>query len=373
MKIADKINNLRSQLAVSLEALSQHTGISQNRITDIESGKCDPTGDEILILSDYFCCDHEILISENAESAIEKTEILYRMFGKDVSTHDRWAIQECIFFAENEVFLDSELKYKSKTFNHTPIGRHFKTQGRDGANALRQFLQYKFFELPLDIYKDFRSIGIKIFRRKLQNSNISGVFINHPSAGRIIVVNYSEDVYRQRFTVAHEAAHAIFDCNDEVSISFGKYDEGDLKELRANAFASNYLCPVDFIENTKTAWTMHAVAEWSRKMQLNPVALSIALKDKNLITNEQLIEFKKIRVPQSLKVDPELILETGEHSRARKLALLEKGLSTQYVTKCFDAISQDFISRSKAAEMLLIAPTELDELMNLFRVGKTHD
>jgi len=33
-------------------------------------------------------------------------------------------------------------------------------------------------------------------------------------------VNYSEDVYRQRFTAAHELAHAIFDSDDSAVVSF---------------------------------------------------------------------------------------------------------------------------------------------------------
>ena len=81
---------------------------------------------------------------------------------------------------------------------------------------MRRFFEYESGapRVAMDIYRDFRSIGAHIFRRHLLNSNISGLFVAHPTAGACLLVNYDEDVYRQRFSVAHEMAHAIFDQSD---------------------------------------------------------------------------------------------------------------------------------------------------------------
>lgn len=65
--------------------------------------------------------------------------------------------------------------------------------------------------------------------------------IRHPEVGRCILVNYDEDVYRQRFTAAHELAHALME-DSEFNVSLSR-DGSNLVEVRANAFASHYLVP----------------------------------------------------------------------------------------------------------------------------------
>jgi len=59
-------------------------------------------------------------------------------------------------------------------------------------------------------------------------------------------VNHSEDVYRQRFSAAHEMAHAIFDTDEVASVSYFSPHGKDLREVRANRFASCFLMPPDF-------------------------------------------------------------------------------------------------------------------------------
>jgi len=51
-------------------------------------------------------------------------------------------------------------------------------------------------------------------------------------------VNHSEDVYRQRFSGSHEMAHAIFDTDEVASVSYFSPHGKDLREVRANRFAS---------------------------------------------------------------------------------------------------------------------------------------
>jgi Zn-dependent peptidase ImmA (M78 family) len=72
-----------------------------------------------------------------------------------------------------------------------------------------KWYEYLDHAVPLDVYADFRSIGIHVFRRKLGNSKISGLFIMHPVAGKCALVNSNEDVYRQRFSAAHETIHRL--------------------------------------------------------------------------------------------------------------------------------------------------------------------
>ena len=50
----------------------------------------------------------------------------------------------------------------------------------------------------------------------------------------------------ERFTATHEVGHAIFDSTEQVVVSFTKSGK-DLREVRANAFASNFRLPASLL------------------------------------------------------------------------------------------------------------------------------
>ena len=76
---------------------------------------------------------------------------------------------------------------------------------------------------------------------------MSGLFLQHASLGRVILVNASHAPTRQRFSYAHEYAHALFDHASRVLIS-NATNSSDLIEKRANAFAAALLLPSEGIE-----------------------------------------------------------------------------------------------------------------------------
>ena len=84
--------------------------------------------------------------------------------------------------------------YRFKSNNH-------KYQGITAAYKERERLNI--YDSINNIYALLREQNIHIFRRRLEDSNISGVYIKHPIAGHCILVNYSEDLYRQNFSMAH--------------------------------------------------------------------------------------------------------------------------------------------------------------------------
>ena len=203
--------------------------------------------------------------------------------------------------------------------------------------------------------KDFRSIGIYLFRRKLDNSNISGLFIRHPVVGMCVLVNYFEDIYRQRFTAAHEAAHAILDTEKDLVVSFS-WDTKNLIETRANTFASRYLLPPEFLRTIPdpTSWSGKDSINWAHKLRVSTEALSYALQDARIVDDAKGEEIRNVRVPNEMKVDPELPQSLTSASRARKLHLLSQGLSDHYVSLCFDAYAANVISADRLREQLLL-------------------
>ena len=373
---SSKVRRYRQQRDVSLEEISGETGIEIQALSDLESGGRIPTGDEILILSDYYQCDYQFFISNEPLAPFEQTETLYRKYGTEFSKADRKAIQEFLFLCEcEETLLDLLLRRDYRVFKFTKIGNYYKGHGATAAEKLRRHLGYSSTQVASDVYDDFRQLGFHIFRRQLDNSSISGLYIKHPTAGKCILVNYSEDVYRQRFTVAHESGHAILDEDEDLVVSFD-WDKDSLIEIRANAFASHFLMPPEFLRQISELenWDLEKSINWANRLKVSTQALAYALKEAKLISEDTERIIKAIRVPSSLKIDPELSPNLSKGSRQRREQSLKKGLSHFYFNLCFDAYEQGLISVGRLAEVLLVDQRNINELVSMYgRVLKYAD
>ena len=148
---------------------------------------------------------------------------------------------------------------------------------------------------------------------------------------------------------------------------FGK-GGNDLREVRANRFASCYLMPQEFISRlpTPSAWTESDTQKWANELRVSCDALGIALKEANLVDAQTARRIRDYRVPRESKIDPELSQNLSAHQRARKSALLTRGLSEHYVGLCLDAHSQNIISLGRLSEGLLCGYGELAEIAKLY-------
>jgi Zn-dependent peptidase ImmA (M78 family) len=363
-----KLKKYRNQLDRSIEEVSASTGITAENLMALEAEERRPTGDEILILSDYYLCDYQYFISNEQLAPFEQTETLYRKYGNEFSKEDRWVIQEFLFLCECEDFLLQRIpRIDYHPFSFSKTGNYFIGQGKTAANSLRNHLGYSHNHLGRDIYDDFRRLGFHLFRRELGNSSISGLYIKHPTAGKCILVNYSEDVYRQRFTVAHETAHAILDDEQDFVVSF-TWDKKNLVEIRANAFASGFLLPPTLLRQIPdpNSWTEEKVIDWANRFGVSTTALAYALKKEKLVSNQVEAYIRAIKVPAHMKTDPELPEDLSSGSRTRREGSLKRGLSTFYVDLCFDAYEQKIISAGRLAEILLISVNELSEMAEVY-------
>lgn len=365
-----KLHRLRSEQQLEFAELSAGSGISSDRLAALETGKAGPSGDEVLILADFFKCDYRFFVSNERLAASEQTESLYRRYGTEFKKSDRRAILEFLYLCECEQMLQEDLKVLKRPFSFVPKGKFYKGHADLAAEALRTHFSYPPHAVPSDVYEDFRKIGFHVFRRRLENSNISGITIRHPIAGICILVNYDEDIYRQRFTAAHEAAHGILDAADDVIVSFSRaYKKEDLIEIRANHFAARYLLPPSVVSSIPvSSWNREAVLEWASHFKVSTRALTIALQDAGQINEQTATSLSKVSVPAALKVDPELTSLSAIAS-ARKRELFQRGLSSSYVALCFEAFDRGLISGGRTAEMLLVDQLELTDLASLYGIS----
>jgi Zn-dependent peptidase ImmA (M78 family)/transcriptional regulator with XRE-family HTH domain len=364
---ASKLRRQRDMFGETVEQLAGSTGIPIVELRELEHGQRTPTGDQVLILADHFLCDFKFYISNESATPIERTEKLFRAHSRDLSSKDRWAIQEFLFLCENEAFLLHELGRPSPLpFRFKKRGNYAKGHGLRAAGELRQVLGHKAVEVP-EVFFDLRRLGLRVFRRRLDNRRISGLFLQHPIAGPCVLVNYDEDVYRQRFTALHEAGHAIFDVDDEYVVSFE--GQNDLREVRANAFAGAFLVPPELVKRLPDVpWTAERVVDLADRLRINTMVVLIALEREKRISTQELQALERSRLSRRPKEDPELPNTMSERSLSRRRSLLERGISAYYAELCFEAYAREVITAARLAEVLLVDRGELQEVAELFGV-----
>jgi len=370
--LAARLCQAREVLAYSINDVCKATGLEHSRVVAIESGTQIPSGDEILILASFYDCDFRAFLDENLPAPVQQSDILFRRYGETFSPPDRRSVQEFLRLCETEAELEALMNIEKQAFSPMISGDFFKAHGVQASEALRRQLGYGENEAPRDVYDDFRRIGIHIFRRKLANADISGLYVRHPGAGDCVLINYNEDVYRQRFSVAHEVAHAIFDASDGAMVTYqsssSKYSPQDLQEIRANSFSSCYLMPPVMLRKLGRIDRSTAL-HWAQEFRVSTAALAKALMDINLIDESTAMAIKSVRVPREEKIDPEAPENLTPIQRERRIALLQRGLSDHYVGLCIEAHYRNLISTGRVVENLRVGHDELAEVAALY--GRT--
>jgi Zn-dependent peptidase ImmA (M78 family)/transcriptional regulator with XRE-family HTH domain len=94
-----------------------------------------------------------------------------------------------------------------------------------------------------DLGELLESQGIRIGLASLP-FNISGLTLSDSTIGVFVVVNVDHPVLRRRFSLIHEYAHVLLDRDRSGAISRAE-NRADLFEVRANAFAAEFLMPLE--------------------------------------------------------------------------------------------------------------------------------
>jgi Zn-dependent peptidase ImmA (M78 family)/transcriptional regulator with XRE-family HTH domain len=363
-----KLATIRTAFGQDREALARSSGIGSDRIALLEAGGAEPTGDEVLILADRFKKNFRFFLADGASDPDAQVEFLFRTSGDDLPPADRIAISEFVYLCRCQATLERDLGRRPSHpgFEFRATGKFLKGHGQKCAADLRRHLGLKDNEVIRDVFGSMRSMGYKVFRRRLENSNISGLFMRHPEAGPCVLVNLAEGMARQRFSAAHEWGHGLMDGEPMVLSTIGEWTSNDLIELRANTFASDFLMPPAILSSVGSQWNdPKIVSDWAERFRVSVPALLTALVAAKLITREKREELRSAARPPE-PPDPELEGVTNPTQLRRRRLLLERGISVEYVHLCFEAFSQDLISFGLLCEMLLSSAAGVHEIAQLF-------
>lgn len=356
-----KLKEARQSLLMNIAEIAEYLECTQNYYKDIEDGNIiDLDGDTIILLAKIFERDFRYFVSGDYPSAESQVKELFRQNG-DLTKNDRISIQKFVRLCEEKYNLESILgkekrlpidygKKLFKTNNH-------KYQGISAAYLERERLNIS--DSIDDIYGKLRQQRIHIFRRALEDSSISGIYIKHPQAGHCVLINYSDDIYRQNFSMAHEYCHVLFDSDKEQNISYFN-KEKNYVEIRANNFASNFLVPKDAIDKfnkidiNNNELVKMEILNTCRKYHISSKVILNRLRSEKVINEDKhkaLIQNNELVISKNDKIDPEL-RETSINMKDRLKPMIKCGISLEYIELCRVAYQQNLISYGKMIDCL---------------------
>ncbi len=365
-EIGRRIRRVREELGIAIEALAQACGVASSTIASLEAGTLDPVpGDYILIVSRVLRTDFRYFVSDLLDDVEENTHEVFRSLAEP-KPPDLMAIRRFMMFCMAEQELETLLESQRPPF---PPGyprpgsteRLHKDQGRRAAIQERDRLLLG--NQPVaNIFDILRRQGVRLFRHRLEDAQLSGVTISHPKAGVCVLVNCEDDLYRQFFSAAHEYGHVLFDREDIATkgciVSY-RYTRKELVEIRANSFAAEFLLPSAGFSNYPKPHhvpeLLDLIGTIARDYHVNTETVVIRMKELHWITDRTLDSFRKAKpvvIQRSAKRDPDLASNLADRQAERLEEAIRQGISPYYMELLRRALTEDRITWGRFAEML---------------------
>lgn len=208
---------------------------------------------------------------------------------------------------------------------------------------------------PIDIFaivNGWKDKKITIVRYPM-SSRISGMCTKEDK-DIIICINSTTSYGRQRFTLAHELYHVLYEKNmQRVICDMSMNGDKAESEKEADQFASYLLMPYDALleyEHDKTKWNLEKVIDAEQFFQVSHQAMLHRLVCDSLLRNEVADEYKSITVSTEaakLGYGKELYFPTDKNK--------QYFTTGEYIRKVEKMAEKDLISEGKREELLLDA------------------
>ncbi len=170
----------------------------------------------------------------------------------------------------------------------------------------------------------------------------------------IICINSATSYGRQRFTLAHELYHVLYEENlQRVICDMNMSGDKPESEQEADQFASYLLMPYDALleyEEDKSKWTLEKVIDAEQFFQISHQAMLHRLICDGMISNKEADQYKTLTVSTEaakLGYGKELYFPTDKSK--------QYFTTGEYIRKVEKLAEKDLISAGKKDELLLEA------------------
>lgn len=208
---------------------------------------------------------------------------------------------------------------------------------------------------PIDIFalvNGWKDMKITIVNYPM-SSRISGMCTKEGD-DIIICINSTTSYGRQRFTLAHELYHVLFEENmKQVICDMSMNEEKSESEREADRFASYLLMPFDALlqyKDDKTGWDLEKIIDAEQFFQVSHQAMLNRLVYDNLLRKEETEAYRNVTVSTEaakLGYGKELYFSTNPSKRYFTTG--------EYIRKVEKMAEKNLISNGKREELLLEA------------------
>jgi Zn-dependent peptidase ImmA (M78 family)/transcriptional regulator with XRE-family HTH domain len=246
IELGRRIRQARESCAITQDEVAEKLGVSRSVVVQIEQGKRPISGLELQTLAYLFARDiREFLADEFAEDDV--VHALFRSQEDIGQDGVKKALRDCIALGHELTNLEDLVGISRSTITVATYSHAFPRSRWEAIQigehvALEERRRLGLGSAPLgDVSSLIEAQGIRTGTVSMPDS-VSGLTISHPRVGPFIVINDSHSRERRRFSWSHEYAHVLLD-KDAIGMVSRESERNDLREVRANSFAANFLLP----------------------------------------------------------------------------------------------------------------------------------
>jgi Zn-dependent peptidase ImmA (M78 family)/transcriptional regulator with XRE-family HTH domain len=228
------------------DEIAEKLGVSRPIIVQIEQGKRLVSGLELQKLAYFFAKD----IREFFADQFVEDDVVHVLFRSHEDVGDdgvKQALRDCIALGHELTNLEELLEISRASVTVAAYSYSIPKSRWEAIQAGEQVAREERRRLGLgsaplgDIVTVLESQGIRTGAVSLPEV-VSGLMVSHPKVGLFVVINGNHAAVRQRFSWSHEYSHVLLD-RDSIGLISKETDRDDLREVRANSFAANFLLP----------------------------------------------------------------------------------------------------------------------------------
>lgn len=246
IELGRRIRQAREACGMTQDETAEKLGVSRPIIVQIEQGKRLVSGLELQKLAYFFAKD----IREFFADQFVEDDVVHVLFRSHEDVGDdgvKQALRDCIALGHELTNLEELLEISRASVTVAAYSYSIPKSRWEAIQAGEQVAREERRRLGLgsaplgDIVTVLESQGIRTGAVSLPEV-VSGLMVSHPKVGLFVVINGNHAAVRQRFSWSHEYSHVLLD-RDSIGLISKETDRDDLREVRANSFAANFLLP----------------------------------------------------------------------------------------------------------------------------------
>lgn len=375
---------------------AKHLGVSRPTFVQIEAGNRSVSSLELDKLAFLFGRDIREFVANNFQEE-DPLSALFRaqaaVVGEPVVLEK---LRECMSLGheltnlERLVGIDRDLSGVATYPLPAPKSRWDAIQqGQRLAEEERRRLGLGHAPLP-DMSELLESQGVRTGLVDLPD-DVSGLTLSDRKLGLFVVVNRAHHYLRRRFSFAHEYAHVIVDRGQFGLISRTS-ERDDLLEVRANAFAANFLLPAEGVRqflaglgkgkpSRVSAEIFDEAGSLSVEGRSEPGSQTLQLYDLVQLAHHfgvsrlsTLFRLRNLRLVTDSEFEHQKAVD--EQGKGKQLAVLlgivepdhsvmRSEFKHRFLGLALEAFRRDELSRGKLRELVAMVGLEEDDLVQL--------